>query len=494
MSAQGSVSQVFSLPEPPVTPVAYAMTIERLMDGDSAAKKHLAVNGHMVMRQDSARRLADSLVRHWVAGLRTQPIERLQQVPMLTLEARAGDIAAVQHRVTTLLAVPSRPDEERIWILSSVIRGLMVAGGTTVGDTVPSAAAFQVARTYEGALARMSSGASGDLAMAARVGAFLMFMERAWADHDVAQAMRDGWQAYAVLAAIPSYEVRAMTAGSPGTIDASLRFCIFLSGQPHGRAAVDSLMRLLDRAATAPPTVVAQDTMYRMLEQTVKQDLGKLADVANLLGTKAPLMVATHWFNQPAPTAAAPAELVGTTGTAVHMKPMNDGRIHIIQYGFYGCPHGPPAARALQRMIPTLPRDVDVQYYTETEGHWGGELADPDVEAEHLRKYWLEYRKITFPITVWAGKKVRTPDGGMLPEGSPVVKAYHFASCPTFVVVDGQGVVRFWKDGSEAVKELRGVITLLNGERTQGTAASSASVLPSMTSMSTSTNVGVSHP
>jgi len=498
VSAQSNVSELFSLPAPLVTPAAYAETMQRLIVDDSVHTWHLAVNGHMVMQHDSTRRLTDSLIRHWVTSVRTQPISHLQQVPMLNLEARAGDLAAVQQHVTTLLAAPHRSDEERIWILDSAIRGLMAAGGATVGDTVPSAAAFQLARTYEKTLARMSSGAAGDLARATRVGALMMFMGRAWADHDVAQAVRDGWQAYAVLAAIPSYEVRAQMVGSPTQVLPQVRpshldFAALLAGQPQNRAALDSLTRLLERALVLPPALAAQDPSLQQLEQDMRESLSGMMQVISMYGRPAPPLVATHWFNQAIPGALAPAELAGATGSAVRLKPMNDGHIHIIVFGFYACPAGKEAAQALQRLLPTLPRSVDAQYYVTTNGSWGGELVDPDVEAEHLRRYYMEYYKLTFPVAVWAGKKIPTPDEGMLPETSPVAQALHFSICPTIVVVDGRGMVRFYKIGSSAIDQLRGVVTLLDGERTQGAGSSSASVLSSMTSMSTSTNVGVPH-
>ena len=465
--AQTRTSDDIVLPAPHVTPSAYATTL-MMLSLDSAHSWHLAVNGHMVMRQDSARALVDSLSRRWVAGIQTAPVTRFQQVPMLMLEARANDVAAVQQRVAVLLQAPDLTEEERIWILVNGLRACKIAGG----DSIASPAWMQLAHAYEQQLGKVPAGAPRDFSEAARVEALLFFMHQDWMRGNIPQAVQEGWHAYALMAAISSYETRALVIGGESSLDGTfqfshLNFAALLAGQPQSRQALDSLARLLRQAIELPATDAARDTALRALEEQVKPRLdGSLALIA-LYGTPAVPMVATHWFNQSQPTQAAPAELAGATGAAVRMKPMNDGIIHIIQYGFYGCPEALPAFRAMARMLPTLPRGVDVQYYTTTNGAWGDEEIAPDAEAEHLRKYWLEHNKATLPITIWAGKKVPTPDGGLLPEISPIVEAYRLSACPTFVVIDGHGIVRFYASGGGPLvqQQLRHIVMMLDAER-----------------------------
>jgi len=306
-------------------------------------------------------------------------------------------------------------------------------------------------------------------------------MNVAWFNNDIAQALRDGWEAYAILAAIPSYEIRARMVTESGKLYQKFSvdhfgFVALLSGQPNGRAALDSLVRLLNRAIVLSPAEATRDTMLRLLERQTHQQLQEMIAVVSLYGTKAAPIVATHWYNQAVPTQAAPPELAQTTGTAARMRTLDDGMIHIIEYGFFGCPEGPPAAKEMQRMLRDFPHGVDAQYYTTTTGSWGNALVEPDVEAEHLRKYWVEYQKITFPITIWAGKKVSTPDGGMLPENSSTKDAYFFRGCPTFAVVDGKGIVRYWGGGfAPIVKErLHKVVTLLVREQANHASQTSA--------------------
>lgn len=438
-----------------VTAVGYASVLEDVGSGDSVKTWHLAINGHLVMRHDSVRHVADSLAGHWTTELRTKPMRWYQEVPMLNLIGRTGDLAAVQHSVTTLLEKPGLTDEQRVWILTTAISALMGSRG----DTSVTAETVQLARRYEAQLATLPAA----IASSQRIDALCNFMFWEWWHSHLAQAIADGWEAHSIWAKEPTFQMRK--ASFEGTISHSY-FAALLAGQPNGRAGIDSVVRMLKRGLVLSPAEAAQDPTLKPLEAEVQGNLEGFVATLEMYGKPAPPIIATHWFAQPTPTTLAPPELAGKTGSAAHMRTLNDGKIHIIEYGFMGCSYGPVAARQIQHDWASFPPNVDIQYYLQSGGAWGGELVDPDVEAPHLYRHYADVERMTIPITIWAGAKMPTPDGGMLPEPSPTIAAYKFGGCPTWVVVDGHGLVRWRAQGAGMMVDfLKAFVTLLAQEQ-----------------------------
>jgi len=469
-----------TLPAPQLTATAYAGFLSLIIRGDSAHNWHLVADAHFVMRQDSARSLADTLARRWVSALRAgPPVPRYQRVPMLWLEARIGDLTAVKRGADSLLAKPGISDEERAWILRNAVLGLLESRT----DTIPGPEAIALARAYAKQLDVLPPDLVDDIRFTAHTG----FMGWAWHRGDVAQAVADGWSAYAVLAHTPAYRMRANIVRDGGFTHQV--FATLLAGQPNARHLIDSLTTILTDAVVLPPDVAAKDSTLVWEFEYTRGTLSNVLPVLALLGNPAPPLVATHWFNQAAPSAKPVASVAGATVATARERSLADGNIHIIEYGFYGCPSGPPAARHLQELLPTLPTGVDVQYYTSTTGSWGGSFVEPDVEAEHLRKFWVEHMKIRFPITVWAGAKVQTPDGGTLPQASPTIDAYRFSACPTMVIVDGHGIVRAYGVSTQVLED---IVRLVDAERTAERAASS--MKPTTTAAGPTTSLAPSTP
>lgn len=80
---------------------------------------------------------------------------------------------------------------------------------------------------------------------------------------------------------------------------------------------------------------------------------------------------------------------------------------------------------------------------THTQGGWASKgLVSGEEETEHLRKYYTEQHKLTFPIAIFEGKKKDTEDGGSLPEPDPNFDAFGVFGYPQVVVVDQKGVIR----------------------------------------------------
>jgi hypothetical protein len=122
--------------------------------------------------------------------------------------------------------------------------------------------------------------------------------------------------------------------------------------------------------------------------------------------------------------------------------------------------------RHLQVDQALLPPGVQMMYYEWTEGAWGTALAEPAEEVQHLKHYWLERKRYTVPMAIWAGPKDSTPDGGFMPRESPMKTALHISAGPTFFVLDGHGVVRHWQQGYYTYqKDMARVIDLLVQER-----------------------------
>jgi len=444
-----------------VTAIAYANVLGLIGGMDSVKTWHLAINDHLVMRHDSVRAVADSLAGHWLTALRARPMPWYQDVPLLNLIARTGDLTAVEHSVTTLLATRGMTDTQRAWVLNTAISALI----RSRGDTMATPEAVQLARRYDAQLATLPVA----IAPGPRIDAFCSFMHWEWWHHHLTQAMADGWQAHLMWAKTPSYRTREEA--FLGSIAIS-GFAALLAGQPNGRVAIDSLVRLLQRGLALSPAEAAQDPALKPLAAEVQGYLAGYVAQLEMYGKPAPPIIATHWFAQPTPATVAPAELAGKTGPAAHLRMLNDGKVHIIEYGFLGCPYSPVAARQILRDWASFPPNVDIQYYLQTAGAWGGTLVEPDIEAQHLYRHYAEVEQMHFPITIWAGAKVPTPDGGMLPEPSPTIAAYKFSGCPTWVVVDGHGLIRWRAQGAgQMVELLKAFVTLLAQEHASATPA-----------------------
>jgi hypothetical protein len=109
----------------------------------------------------------------------------------------------------------------------------------------------------------------------------------------------------------------------------------------------------------------------------------------------------------------------------------------------------------MERIRKAAPPNVEVWYVTQTEGSWGLTAYAPDEEAQHLRHYYVERKHYGMPIALWAGPRDSTQDFGSVPRENPSSTAYPIQMTPTFVVVDGRGIIRHISVGySEDIEKL----------------------------------------
>jgi len=398
-----------------MTSAAYFAAVRELGE-DSAHGMHLVLNGHMILRRDSLNTALDSLVRHWLAGLSATRVERWQRMPQALLYEHIAQDSAMQSRVEALLATPGISVPERAWIYATIIHAMLVSN-----EELPPTR-LAIAQAY---IARLAA-----LPRAEALRAYFATLDVAakyYAAVDRRQdALNAGMRAYALLAQADDETRIALAQG-----DLILTLGSILCTQPNGRVVIDSMMSVITHALDPSPAALARDTALRTLSQlahvTFEYSVGKLI---SYMGRPAAPFIAKYWYNQPTPATPAPSI------PEARVKRLDDGTIHVIGMGFLGCPGCHGAMEALQHLAPTFPRGVEVAYYVFTSGWWNGVEIEPAREVEILRRYYLEHRKYTFPIAIWAGNGDGDSNSG------PMVNAYGIRGFPTFLVVDGKGIVR----------------------------------------------------
>jgi hypothetical protein len=200
-----------------------------------------------------------------------------------------------------------------------------------------------------------------------------------------------------------------------------------LAGQPNGRSRIARLNALLDAAAIPSAAVVAADSDYAYMGTTYQVKAKQIIQANEKLGTPATPLVAHHWLNRSSADTGAFA--------------VNNGKIRIIEMATVFCAPCVHALQGLERLRKRYP-DVEPVMLTFTFGHWGNRLVEPEEEVQKLSAYFIGDQKITFPIGIWAGKKIKDPDGGMVPQESPSLTDYPTFGKPMLWVVDGKGIIR----------------------------------------------------
>jgi len=212
-----------------------------------------------------------------------------------------------------------------------------------------------------------------------------------------------------------------------------------LSGMPDGRHVIDSLGTWLLSYATPSPELLARNPGYAGLGKSMQDHFHDDLALTALLGRSAPNIVATHWYNAPAPGTRDAVSGATTTSLA-------DGTIHLLEFGDFTCPFCIKALPSMEHIHQTMP-SVKVWYVTQSLGFWGNSLCSPEFEAEHLAHFYVTQKHYTFPIALWAGPKDSTAAGGVLPRKDPSFEHYAIVGTPTFVIVDGHGIVRHISSG-----------------------------------------------
>jgi thiol-disulfide isomerase/thioredoxin len=243
-----------------------------------------------------------------------------------------------------------------------------------------------------------------------------------------------------------------------------------LSGVPGGPARIDSMGKALLPLATPTAEQIAKDSMYFWLGHYWTGEFKGTLQLTAHLGRTAPAVTAMHWYNTDAPT------VVSTAAPGAQSKALNDGVIRLMEFGEYSCYPCRMALPGMERIRKAAPSNVQVWYVTQTEGSWGATVYSPNDESQHLEHYYVERKHYGMPIALWAGPKDSTQDYGSLPRENPSAAAYPIQATPTFIVVDGKGIVRHISIGysKEVEKLLSSDIQYLAGEAKRQTSTTPA--------------------
>jgi len=227
-------------------------------------------------------------------------------------------------------------------------------------------------------------------------------------------------------------------------------FVTAVSGQPNGRAAIDSMVAFLKPVMSAPTRPAEkEDSMLVWAGQFMYAPwLNTVLETEKMIGLPAPAVIATHWYNTPAPTTPAPPAITAIAPAAKQLA-LNDGTIRLLEFGWIGCVKCVYSLQAMDRIQKMALPGVQTLYVTPTVGWWGATAPSPDEEAEHLRHWYVERHGWSVPIALWAGPKVPQADGGMLPMPTPNDKAFQIDKTESgFMIVDGKGKVRAVYNGA----------------------------------------------
>ncbi len=230
-------------------------------------------------------------------------------------------------------------------------------------------------------------------------------------------------------------------------------------------------------------------------EEATLSDMDKLYDVPNtqanadrtvtrlrLLGQSAPALQAHVWFNtSDSLFSEVPVQ-----------KTLADGKIRILEFGDQWCGACKDALPVMERIGKHYhDQPVEMLYVAYTRGSWGVDILSPKDEVERCRDLYVDRLKVSFPIAMWAGKKVPGEDGGMIPEKSPNSEAFKLGGTPLFVIVDGAGRIRYTRGGYDpkhTERELKTVIDFILKADHQGKKPGTPSLLQPVQTTNVSTS------
>jgi len=439
-----------------MTPLGYAAAAEMLRD--STHGLHMAIGEHLIMRRDSVVAAVDSMSRAWVSALtRSSEPHRIELFSMAELHVLAGQDAEAQRRIAAWLATPGLSARDRGWILGRSVE--LFLRWQHPDDPPPSPARIAIARGYLAQLEAMPRSTGAGFLF----GALQNFMESYLTRGVVDTAIQYGMRAYTLPAQTDNYEDRINMAVSSTLPELALA----LSGQPGATRIIDSLITMLQGYMSAPvPADYAKLRWAAQFVASTQPGFARSVAFIRTIGKPAPAYIATHWVNQTPPTVTSDA------APGARQKPLDDGIIRVLAFGFFSCPHCQHAMRDWEKFQHRLPAKVECIFYDRSEGSWGGEPAAPDAEAEHLRHYYVDVKHYTYPIAIWAGPKDTNEEGGQVPRFSPTMGKYGFWGGPHLAIVDGHGLLRYVGGWSE--RDILRVVNLLVRERDHATSTVSA--------------------
>jgi len=402
-----------------VTPAEYVAALE----DEKFADAGMVRESMTVLTLDSTNAVATAHAREWLARLAAHPgttnVTGLQLDAMGHLCVVAGDYAKARMQFAARLATSELSADDRAYTLSTAVA------------VFAKASRFDDAVAYQQQLDR--------LPVAHAEAQFLGHSTLAHEYLRIGDRTNVLVHATAAFARVPSisYEYRTSVFGS----DLLLLYALATSRDPTGPRLVDSVSAMLLAAAEPPPGLAAKAPRVLSYAAEMRGLVREAVAESKFLGQVAPPIVATQWYNMPAPMATSP------TAPGATVASLQDGMIHLLEFGDVSCGFCQNALPAMQALARAKLPGVSVMYVTQTEGYWGSQLVSPQEETQHLFRYYVTRKGIDFPIAVWAGPKDPTEDGGVMPRESPTFAAYRVQGMPWFFLIDGQGRVRYIHSG-----------------------------------------------
>jgi len=219
-------------------------------------------------------------------------------------------------------------------------------------------------------------------------------------------------------------------------VDPFVMLADMLSGQPGGRAKIDSVSKWLLGQLVVPPELIAQDSSYVWMGQGMIDQFKNTLKLTDYLGRPAEAITAQYWWNMPTPATKS------KDAPGAYTQALNDGTIKLLEFGDLACGYCQIALGELNELRKTFPPKTDVWYLTISLGAWGAQACNGVEEAGHLKHLYLTRKQYTMPIIVWTGDDQADINGGMQRKSSPTWQSYGISGGPEFVIVDGHGIVR----------------------------------------------------
>jgi len=365
--------------------------------------------------------------KNWVVSLEKSPAKGLQMDPMGALYVAAGNETAAQRQFAERLATRGLSLRDQAYTLLMAISAFGAKGTDT--------ARMQIAEAYVKKLDAMPRELSFEQFQGHQVISDSYYL--AGSDTPVIAHLK---KAMTLVPAIP-FQRRWWYLGMPSSIGQTfVELSDVLSGQPSGRAEIDSIGKWLMQFTKTPPELLAHDTPDSLAYKAGIENAGAFNSVLQMtshFGQQAPPVTANFWWNTATPATTS------TAAKGARSRSFSDGIIRVTEYGHYGCPGCLAALPKLERMRKAAPSGVEMWYVSDGNGGaWGNTPCTTEEEAQHLKHYYLERKQYGMPIALFVGDRRNDPDGGSGQEGSPTFAAYPIQGYPWFVVTDGKGIVR----------------------------------------------------
>jgi hypothetical protein len=405
------------------------------------ATKMMVVYSHAVpyhradVPWDSIRTVVAAEGRRWLQVARQHHIRGLHLEPSGHVGVAAGDEAYAQAQIAARLATPGLSFGDRAFVLRT---GVNAFADAQVPERLP------IAERY---LAQLD--ALGDSAATWQFEAHKTLLEIYYILGRSADVVRHGTRTCQRVSAMP-FAHRAMFYAFDEVYGPTVEA---LAAQPNARTKIEEVSRLIRATALPSPQLVAFDSAYYDLGRGYRSTAERWIAGNAKLGTSAAPLVGHYWLNQPAIQTRRTSRTTGTFGAELvnaSLAPKDgpipvsiaDGKIRLIEVANLGCAPCVLQLYAMERFKQQYP-GIEPIMLTWTSGSAANRLIDAEEEVRALRKYFIDEAKLTYPIGIWAGKKVRNEDGGL----TPLPPAYLDHDYPLFgkpmtYVVDGQGTIR----------------------------------------------------